>query len=220
MQKINTKAIEQDIYDRLPEVPIEKQLSTVSPQLEKEYSAKNIIDIKKTSAYSNDVRLWECSVNKKHKLEPYPAIVNARTREYLKARKEGRKYNGCPYCSGNRALKSESIKTLYPKVTSYLEYGIKKNPTEMTVDFFTIPINSSKRFPFACKDCGYAPKKKSEWRTVQSLIRIHDNIINKTSKYKSICLQCHKSALLLEGKAYFNSMENGETLILVTVKLN
>lgn len=207
---IDTKTIEKEIYNRLSEVPFEKRLSTVAPQLAKQFSAKNEIDVEKVSAYSNVAMLWECLINEEHKLEPFPAAVNARTIEYLKAVKERREYNGCPYCAGKSAVKSESLKTLYPEVTEYLEYGIELYQKDMEIDFFKIPVNSIKKLPFSCRKCHYAQPKR-EWRTVQSLIKIYDNIQNGTSKFKSLCPHCHENDMLTEGETYFNLLKNGNT---------
>ncbi|MFK5710148.1 zinc-ribbon domain-containing protein [Lysinibacillus boronitolerans] len=211
--KITTKSIEKEIYNRLSEIPIEKQLSTIAPGLAKQFSSKNEININKISAFSNEIKLWECPINENHKLEPYPAAVNVKTTEYLKAIKEGNDYNGCPYCCGKSALKSESVKTLYPDVVEFLEYGLKLSTIDgREVDFFKVPINSVRKFPFACTKCHYILEKK-ELKTIQSLTKMYDNIQCGTSKFKSLCPVCHKIALMYEGDTFLNSLNNGKSLL-------
>lgn len=211
IEQLNTRTIEKEIVERLSDVPIEKQLSTVAPPLAEQYSSKNSVGIDKVNAYSNESRLWECPIDETHRLEPYWAVVNAKTREYKKALQNGYEYNRCPYCSGVLAIQSKSAKAMYPEVIAYLEYGISQEQGGEEIDFSSIPTGSTRKFPFACADCGFI-QDKHKLKTLQSLIRISENIKNGTSKYSSLCPQCHDNNLLEEGRKYSNIVNSGKTV--------
>ena len=84
---------------------------------------------------------WKC---KKNPLHLWEGIVCNRTR----------KDEGCPYCTGQRTIPSESIAVLYPNLLK--QWHPKKNTH---LDPYAIPPGSQKRVWWLCDVCGH------EWPT-------------------------------------------------------
>lgn len=208
--EINTFSIASEIYERLPEVPLQKRIRTVAPSLELEYSSLNKISIEKTNAHTNEYRLWECLLNEDHKAEPYLATVNARTKAYKLAQKEGREYNGCPYCSGRSTIKSESLKFLFPEISELLELGISLHGTEKekTIDFFKVPLSSSRKLPIACKICGFGVENLELDSPYNLSLRAY-NIQKGIGKNMYICKGCSAKVILDEGALFYSLRSEG-----------
>jgi hypothetical protein len=73
--------------------------------------------------YSDKMAWWKCDKNPNHK---YKSTINNRT-----------KGNGCPYCSGKKVCKDNSLSTLKPELSKEWNYGKNGNLTPNDVTCYS-----------------------------------------------------------------------------------
>lgn len=112
-------------------------LTTTDPDIAAEWAYENNNDLKPTEVTrgSNKKVWWRCKEG--HKWE---STVNSRTAGH-----------GCPYCSGQRAVKGiNDLSTTNPELLA--EWDYKKNKD---IDINTVMHGSHQKAWWKCKECGY-----------------------------------------------------------------
>ena len=120
-------------------IPGETDLQTLCPSLASEWDyEKNTLDIRSITGYSSKLVWWKCG----------------RGHSWRVAVKTRRKGNGCPYCSGKKAIPGETdLLTLAPHLEK--EWNYEKNTVKMT----ELTLKSNVKVWWVCKVCGH------QWKT-------------------------------------------------------
>ena len=132
-------------------------LSTTNPDVAAEWDCDKNGDLKPTDVTRgcNKNVWWSCQNH-----HSWQAYINNRTKGY-----------GCPYCSGERAVKGvNDLATVYPNLLE--EWDFNKNTG---IDIYSLLPGSNKKVWWKCSKCGY------EWNSV---------ISSRTSKQECGCPLC------------------------------
>lgn len=116
-------------------------LKKIRPDLSREWSSKNTFSPSSVSSKSGKIVLWECSKCGGE----WKAKINDRNRA------------GCPFCSGRKILKENTIFNVCPELEKYWDYS--KN-----IGVFPENLSPSSKFNcfWRCSDCNYEWKKTIE----------------------------------------------------------